>query len=199
MHAAVLVRDFIENDPELRSDFVCAYSPGGQTPADLFGTVFHNVKMCTGPLDTQCIINWDSRAPSFNGAEEPFWFDMLWFTVMGGYGPKPERGAPHKPRFVVNPTTWSSNGGGVYLGARVKDEGPALPQSADFGATSINVEGNYLVLAGVAFWKWGPPVLQAMGGNLHGADFALFYYNVKANAALRLAKWTQARSAASRT
>ena len=128
MHVILLARDFIEDSAELLHDFVCAYTPGGHTPAYLFsggqGGVFTNVKRCTGPVvsrhssnqprrcgvdvttclglqDLQCIINWDSRLANYDAASETISFDLVWWVILGLVGPKPMPGEERNARDQV--------------------------------------------------------------------------------------------------
>ena len=84
-----------------------------------------------------CYINWDTRSPEFTAESEPFWFHMITWIGWSEYCDRPEAGAHHNERYQVNPTTWSSTeNGGNYCGAQLKDEGPQLPEMPEFDSTS---------------------------------------------------------------
>ena len=44
-------------------------------------------------------------------------------------------------------------------------------------------------LSSVSHWTFGQMLDEYMGGNLHSADFVMFYDNVRHNAIVRLAAW----------
>ena len=189
-----------EHAPQL----VAAYLAGGYVPLDLFGPVFKDLHACRGPTDMQCIISYDTRTAAFKpeSMNHMFgsigvWPHHLHWLLHDKYCERPIGEDPGKPRLQINPMTWTTDGGGVHLGASLtssmvkppSDKGPGdmlvPPEAWGSGTTvtpySISVPDPD---------TWWPGANHAGGeGNLHPIDVQFWYGNIQSNVKERLAAW----------
>lgn len=89
--------------------------------------------------------------------------------------------------------TWSSAGGGEYLGLKLPGvTAPLLPPEggAAFGA-GVSVTGHALLVPDPRAWfKTAPP--PAKHGNLHPVDLQFWFYNIQQNVPQRIEAWKRA-------
>ena len=201
-----VIAQSIEGNTEASDTFVAAYLAGGYLPLDLFGTVYHDVHACTGPLDTKCIVSYDTRTESFKpeSMNKMFgsigvWPHHLHWLLHDKYCSRPEGQDPGKPRLQINPMTWSSASGGIHLGASLtstmikppagKTSKDILIPPRDWGAKTI-ITGYSVQIPNPDTW-W-PGASHAGGeGNLHPVDVQFWYENIRTNVAERVEAWTK--------
>lgn len=183
-HALRLVAEKID-DTAVRHRMVAAYLVGFGVPKDYFETVYKNVKPGTTPTQTGCVLTWDTLCegvtPSIGGFH---------------YYPGGWQQAKGKPRFCVNPLTWSDAPGpadaALNHGALVTDMGglgkqklsPAMLQKVNPAQTGAEVRGGALFVRDLS----GTPFVTVMstGGNYHLFDYHLFWVNIRENALARV-------------
>jgi len=192
---------------EHEATFVAGYLAGGYLPVDLFGTVFKNLHICSGPEDTRCLISYDTRTAAFQpeilnnlGGGFGLWAHHLYWLLHEEYCEKPDASTDdvNKARVQINPATWSTEAGGVHLGVNTsykqkEANGYSEPFSSPEGFGShttvtdkaVIVEDPESWLAGAGN-KGGP-------GNMHPIDIHFWFYNIKANVAQRIAAWRSSK------
>ncbi|MBI2423522.1 MAG: DUF3089 domain-containing protein [Candidatus Hydrogenedentes bacterium] len=189
-HAMRLIAERIDQTP-LYERLIAAYAIGYSMPEDLFTRVYTNVKPCTSPAQTGCVIHWDT----FKEGSTP---ENLGFH----YYPGGWESAAGKKRYCVNPLTWTS-------------ETTRAPASLNSGALIVNAEGeigaaSMLKLSAEHTWAechdgvlWvkdqaGTPFAGrlALEGSYHVHDYNLFWMNIRQNAAVRAKAWLENRPGA---
>jgi len=203
LHAIRLLEEKVENS-EIRKRFVAAYAVGYRFPMDKFGTAFKNLKPCESPLDTGCIISWDTFEES---GRPPQRLDMAehWYHSPSGKSRWEPRS--RKKPLSVNPLTWQRTLGRV-------------PKTLNRGAVRILFDNNPFCWE--AMWRNKPLNINAVGlsspfqeevsteiredgflyiskpntaafrtillprKNYHMQDYALFYMNIRENVENRL-------------
>ncbi len=102
LHAIRLLEEKIENS-EIRKQLVSAYVIGYRFPLDKFGTAFKNLKPCESPLDTGCIINWDTYEYGGKPAQR---LELAEHWYRSKDGKSRWVGRSRKMPLCVNPLTW---------------------------------------------------------------------------------------------
>lgn len=183
-HALRLVTEKIDPAPAVRDRMIAAYLVGFGVPKDYFEKVYQHVKPGTTPEQTGCVLTWDTLREGVT-------------PEIGGfhYYPGGWEQANGKPRFCVNPLTWTDAPGPAHAdlnrGALVTDMGglkeqtlsPAMLIRVDPKLTGAEVKDGALFvrdLAGTAF-----VTIMSTGGNYHLFDFHLFWVNLRENALTR--------------
>jgi hypothetical protein len=199
LHAYRLLREEIDNNP-LRERLVAAYAIGYPYPAALFERDFVNMKLCSAPLQTACLITWETWA---EGSEQKFFPIPLWQAERLRHA---TRGLGR--RLCVNPLSWQSDAERVeadrHLGAVAM---PPFPPRGRWLASSYawdpiaelerpsphhthaRCDDNGLYVAEQS----DPPYASMfVEGNYHAHDYHLFYMNIRENAAARTRAWLEA-------
>lgn len=125
---------------------------------------FAHILPCTQPDQTGCYTSWSSYE----------------------YGATPKNPAWHEGAFCVNPVTWTCNDS-ICLPTQHKGVVMKNYERLFEHVVEAKVEGNIL-------WVKRPDVPGAwilIGENFHIADFNLFWADVRANVATRVAAFTQ--------
>jgi hypothetical protein len=192
LHALRLLKDYVDNTP-LHAQLVAAYTVGYGIPKDYAESVYSDIKNCTSEFDQGCLVHWDSALPTAKlTGQHPFWYPDGWRSSGGS------------ERLCINPINWSSsdsdpaaaelNLGSLVISASL-DEGAALSNQATGVAPSIEelelgqygaeCRNGILQVSGIN--ETSPfRVLVSAEGDLHFADYQLFWGNLRANALERL-------------
>ena len=191
-----VIKECIEGQADVEAQFVAAYLAGSYVPQDVFGTIFKSIHPCTGPLDTKCIISWDTRTSDLfelnsvhsMGPGLGLWPHLLYWGLFNEYCNKPEdKDDVSKGRLQISPVTWTTEGEGKYLGAKQygKTE-PVMPPEE--WSKSIKVTDKAVWVEDPRSWleNAGP---AASGGNLHPIDVHLWFFNIKENVEKRVASF----------
>lgn len=168
-HALQLLREEIGGTP-LERRLVAAYIPGIGIPIDALP-----VPACTSPSQTGCIVSWNSYDPDADVG--PFIARSL-----ASYG----LGYAKGPILCVNPVSFSSaRPNAPFAWSRGALPGPAVegplptPQPKQVAA---RCDGGVLRVT----TREELPVERLGGGNLHMADIALFWADIRANVRQRV-------------
>lgn len=162
----------------LRDRLVAAWIVGGALTYEKLAREAPDVPACAGPRDVGCVLAWNARSPTYTDGVE------LWYP-------------PGEHRVCTNPLSGVGEGGAMPASANLgavflqrPDPGP-FPGFADArcaaGTLRVNLFGRVprdlpsRILAGV------------MGkGNHHPIEYELFWSNIRADAAVRVAAWQAA-------
>jgi len=177
LHLSRLLRDHVARDPRLRARVVAAYVVGWPISAatDLPAM---GLPQCTRPDQAGCLLSW----ASFAEPADPSLIEEA-FDATTGFDGRPRRGTPI---VCTNPLTGSAGAAAPAAANR----GTLFP-SADLSAADLipgrvgaRCAGRGYLLIGEGP-DLGPYVLP--GNNYHVYDYSLFWANVRADAARRLA------------
>ncbi len=166
-HAIRLIDDFFENDSVLRKRLVAAYLIGG----DVNQGRFTRLQPCENASETGCYVAWHTvRWGSVERPPKPGEENAM---VFNSYGVKE----------YVNPLTWKRD---TSYASAALNKG-ALPRGGkqlDMNVADAKVAPDFQV------WvhqpkKKGYPKTE----NYHIADYSLFYMNIRANVAERVAEY----------
>ena len=193
-HALRLLAERIDQT-ELHSRMIAAYAIGYSMPDDMFDRVYKNLKRCTSPTDSGCVIHWDTFAEGATRLLPGFhWYPEGWESAKG------------KKTYCINPLTWSSG-----------EE--RAPKDAHLGALAANFDASSGETSSGALlpqYTWaqchegvlwvedqsGTPFSEGptFKGSYHIHDYALFWLDIRHNAIERskvfLAKRTKAQEMA---
>lgn len=188
------------------SKLVAAYLAGAYLPLDLFGTVFkQDLHACTSLTDTQCIIPYDTRTASFKPESMNHiigsigvWPHHIYWLLHDKYCPRPHgTDDVGKERLQINPMTWTTEGGGVHLGASLTSLMIKLPQGykagdklippTEWGKETKTTKYSVEIPNPDTWW---PGASHAGGeGNLHPVDVQFWFYNIRENVKQRIDIW----------
>lgn len=199
LHAYRLLREEIDPGP-LRHRLVAAYTIGYPFPTEHLERDFVNLHVCDGPLDTGCMIAWETWA---EGSEQEFFPLPLW------NGDHLERATSEsKPRLCVNPLSWKADleraEAGLHVGALAMPPWPAPQDSGESDYTyepiteldpiSPNHTGARCDDDGLYIAEQLDPPYESLftEGNYHTHDYHLFYMNIRENAIARTNAWLEA-------
>ena len=161
-HLTQLLREVVEPDPHLRRQLVAAYLIGFHVPEDVVPTI----RPCEDSIQTGCYVAWN--------------------TVDWG-----QEFAPYQRSVAVNPLTWTRdtttaparlNLGGVPYGFN-KIDSAVVDAKVHHGLLWIHPPKP---LGYPRFLLPGRPELRH---SFHLDDYALFYLNIRQNAAARVRAW----------
>ncbi|KTF69046.1 DUF3089 domain-containing protein [Sphingomonas sp. HT-1] len=181
LHLSRLLAERIAGTPVARR-IVAAYVVGW--PVSLTADLPKmGLPACTGPDQPGCILSWQSFA---SPADPALILDT--FDATNGYTGKSRAGTP---MLCINPLTGKPGGSApasANLGALIPD---ANLQSArlEAGRVPARCEGRGILTIGAAPPDFSQYVLP--GNNYHVFDYSLFWANVRADAARRLAAYKQ--------
>jgi hypothetical protein len=140
---------------------------------------------CAGPDQAGCILSWQS----FGEPAEPKMITEVYDASTGLTG-APRRGTP---MMCTNPLTGTAGG----AAAAVANKGVLVPNKELTAGTltpavvAARCDARGFLLIGEQPPELGPYVLP--GNNYHVYDYALFWANIRADAAARLAAWEKGR------
>lgn len=188
-HALRLLAEEIAGSPQAGL-LVAAYIPGMPVPRMLFDSALATLPPCAEPLQTGCIAPWQTFAETHEAVALLASDDLFWDATSGRW-----RTAPGMALVNVNPISW-------------RLDGVAVPASAHLGAVPFGVRGSHFarivpqlvgaqVVDGNTLVTPVPADLFDDGGmfgagNYHVFDISLFWADIRANAAARLAAWLAA-------
>lgn len=164
----------------LRERLVVAYLIGAPLTEEGVARDLAGLPPCTAPDATGCVVGWNARGPGYR----PGAFEL--------------RGEPGTP-LCVNPLSWRRDGApmpaAANQGAVFLDADPVLVAP---GFASAQCRGPWLEveLAGAPPRDLMSRLLdRALGpGNYHPIEYQLFFADLRANAAERLAAWHARRA-----
>jgi len=158
-HATMLLKEFFEDDQNLKKRLVAAYIVG--MPVDK--NIFENIPPCQKENDTECWLTWNTYAQSYYPPRHDFWYGNA---------------------SNMNPLSWSLDT--AYVSAEMNKGGilknfkkirPGLSDAQNHaGMLWINKPqffGNFMI-------SWD---------RYHIIDYNLFYLNIRENVADRLAAY----------
>jgi hypothetical protein len=177
LHLLRLLQRKVAGTPIARR-IVAAYVVGWpiSTTADLPAL---GLPACAAPAQTGCVLGWESYAEP----ADPDQLRVVYDSSIGLTG-APRRGTP---ALCVNPITGTRDGAApaaANLGALVPDATYTNATLAP-GLIPARCDARGLLLIGAAPEGFGVAVLP--GNNFHAFDYALFWANIRADAARRLA------------
>lgn len=203
LHAVRLLEEKIENT-SLFKQFIAAYAIGFRFPKDKFGLSLKNIKACTSPTDTGCVIAWDTFA---EGGKPPRRLERRehWYPTADQKGRWERCGS--KAPLGINPLSWNQRLGMVgeakNLGAvslyldnsRISWEGMWSNEPLHINAAQLSTpnkaevsaqvkEDGFLYISKPKHTKYRGMLLPR--GNYHMYDYALFYMNIRKNVEERL-------------
>ncbi|MBW7921467.1 MAG: DUF3089 domain-containing protein [Rubellimicrobium sp.] len=187
-HALRLLADEVAGSP-LQNLLVGAYLPGMPVPLAVFDGDLATVPPCATPTQTGCVAAWGTFADGYTDFDDWKAVNHFWDSAQGRW-----RTALGMELVNVNPVSWRM--GGVMA-----------PVEAHLGAVPFGVRGSHFArivprLVGVrvaADFALVTPVPDLAdlfddggifeAGNYHVFDIALFWADIRANAATRLDAW----------
>jgi hypothetical protein len=198
----VLARDLQGTEHE--DKLVAAYLCGAYCPLDLFDSVFNSIHICDGPLDTQCVIAYDTRTAEFKpetlnhiipALGFGLWAHHLHWLLHDRYCARPSgTDDVGKPRLQINPGSWTRDGGGEHLGASLTSSLVKKPRGTALGQPLVSPHAygektrvNHVSVVVGDPEEWYPGC--AKHGNLHALDVHFWFYNHRENVKQRLAAW----------
>ncbi|MEQ3695775.1 MAG: DUF3089 domain-containing protein [Pseudomonadales bacterium] len=190
LHALRLLKEYVDDQP-LHAQLVAAYTVGYAVPKDYAESVYSDIKNCTSEFDQGCLLHWDSAIPSATlTGQYPLWYPEGWGS------------AGESERLCINPINWSSsepaaaelNLGSLVISASL-DEAAAMANQAtgvtpsveelELGQYGAECRNGILRVSGVNETSPFRGLVSAEG-DLHFADYQLFWGNLRANALERL-------------
>jgi hypothetical protein len=167
-----LLSDYMKAHPEVLSRMVAAYVIGFSITPEYLANNPH-LKFATGPDDTGVIISYNTEAPDVAPGVNP----VLSTTGIG---------------LVINPISWSTNEELVST-SDVRNLGTSLPQFLPYADAKIDQAKGVLVCAAA-----DEDVMYSLSsvmprGVYHSFDYLFYYYNLRANATNRVAKFLAAQ------
>ena len=166
-----LLSDYLKAHPDVLSRMIAAYVIGFSITPEYMSNNPH-LKFAAGPDDTGVIISYNTEAPDVQTGVNP----VLSTTGIG---------------LVINPISWSTNEVLVATN-EVGNLGTSIPQFLPFADAQIdNVKGVLVCAAANEDLMHGlAPGMPR--GVYHSFDYLFYYYNLRANAANRVAKFLAA-------
>lgn len=184
-----LLREQIAQEP-LRQRLIAAYLLGGPAATDVLAQQAPDIPVCAGPEQTGCVVAWNARGPNYRRG--PFEVNIREGDLKA---PPP----PPQRRVCTNPLTWRTDGASAPA---------ALNQGALFletaaprilpGFASAMCRDGVLVIGeiGTAPRDLMSRLLDhALGReNYHSIEVQIFFVNLRANAAARVAAYLKRRA-----
>ena len=174
---------------KLRERLVAAYLIGGPVATDVLAQQAPEVPVCAEPEQTGCVVAWNARGP--HHARGPFEMNIREGDLQA---PAP----PLERQVCVNPLTWKADGVGAPAAL---NQGALFLESAAPrilpGFASAACRGGVLVVdeIGRAPRDLMSRLLDhALGReNYHPIEYQIFFVNLRANAAARVAAYLARR------
>ncbi len=178
--AARLVARRVAGTP-LQAELVAAWIVGSGLTHEQLAREAPAMRACAGPDDTGCVIGWNARSPD----HVPGGVEVAW--------PAGER------RICTNPLTGVGEGGAApaaaNLGAVFLQHGDPAPRPGFADAACVDGTLRVQVHGQIPRDLLSRVLDAVMGkGNYHPVDFELFWSNVRADAARRVAAWERGRA-----
>ncbi len=166
-----LLSDYMKAHPEVLSRMIAAYVLGFSITPEYMSNNPH-LKFATGPDDTGVIISYNTEAPDVAIGANP----VLSTTGIG---------------LVINPISWSTDEV-LVLTNDVRNLGTSIPQFLPYADAQIDKAKGVLVCAAA-----NEDVMHSLTpgmprGVYHSFDYLFYYYNLRANATNRVAKFLAA-------
>jgi hypothetical protein len=165
---------------ELHSRMIAAYAIGYSMPDDMFDRVYRNLRRCTSPTDTGCVIHWDTFAEGSMPHMPHFhWYPEGWESAKG------------KKTYCINPLSWTSEEERVskeaHLGAVIAEVDES---SGEITAVGPFPQYTWAQCHEGVLWvgnQSGTPFSHRLTikGNYHILDYPLFWFNIRHNAVQR--------------
>ena len=181
LHLMRLLREEVDGRPIARR-LVAAYGPGIAVPVGTFGTELKTVVACDTPARTGCVASWNSFTADA---------DVTGYVARAAQDWRAAHGPSGGDVFCVNPLTFdlhrpgadaAANKGGMVIPAAAG--GPVAPIVA--AAAAARCDGGVLRVTSPY------PLKPLPGGSLHYDDIPLFWGNLRANVAVRIAAFMKA-------
>lgn len=183
-HGLRLVSELMSDlsaDPALRKRLVAAYLIGAAVPEDALKRTIPGVPLCASPAQTRCAVFYNSVEA---GEDVPKRFEHVRAWYPDGYR------TTEQPRLLcVNPVTWRADALtsplAAHRGAVHAEPNRPLPEPQAGRVTAQCDNGLLAVTLPDGEWrKWW------FGGDQHVNDYQLFYMDIRANVAERVAAMT---------
>ena len=168
-----LLSGYMKDHPEVYKNMIAAYVIGSPITSDYLANNPH-LKFATGPDDTGVIISYNTQAPDVLPGVNPVLYGMV--------------------GLVINPITWTTD---ETLATTAQGLGSTWPNSSGvFLPAPQYADAKVDVTNGVLICSTAPEatiyaLLQGAYplGVYHTFDYPFYYYNLRANAANRVAKF----------
>lgn len=185
-HGLRLVSELMSDlaaDPSLRKRLVAAYLIGAAVPEDALAKTVPGVPLCASPEQTGCAVFYNAvEAGAFDPGERPERFEHVRAWYPGGY-----RSHEHPRLLCVNPVTWRADREAsplsAHLGAIHAERNRPLPEPQP-RRVSARCDDDGLLQTTLPDGEWRQ---WWFGGDQHVNDYQLFYMDIRANAAQRVA------------
>lgn len=177
-----LLSGYLKDHPEVYRRMIAAYAIGYAVTTDYLAANPH-LKFATGPADTGVIISYNTEAP-----------------VIGGANPVTLPGS-----LAINPITWTTdetpapakqNLGSLSLGEHRKlilDPNGAPVRVPNYADATVNRARGVIICSTVSVDELAPGSPIFPRGVFHAYDYAFYYFDLRANAAERVAAYQAAR------
>lgn len=180
LHGLRLVQEKIAGTP-LAERMVAAYLPGIGIPQAMLGA---SLPVCATPNQTRCLVSWNSFDADADTA------DYVARSLKRYTGP-----AENRTLVCVNPMSFDVSrpamgfgmGKGILPGPPTEGPLPALVH----GKVAARCDGGVLRIEAAPGFEIADRLPR---GNLHMADIALFWGDIRVNAQLRVKAWYAART-----
>ncbi|MFK3651389.1 DUF3089 domain-containing protein [Lysobacter enzymogenes] len=179
-------------DPALRKRLVAAYLIGAAVPQDALQQSVPGIALCATPQQTGCAVFYNTiESGAFDPGERPKRFERVRAWYPGGFR------SVERPRLLcVNPVTWRADGEAsplsAHLGALHAERNRPLPEPQP-RRVSARCDDDGLLQTTLPDGEWRQ---WWFGGDQHVNDYQLFYMDIRANAAQRVAALTHGAVAA---
>ncbi len=180
------------SDPALRKRLVAAYLIGAPVPRDALAETVPGVALCASPEQTGCAVFYNAvEAGAFEPGERPKRFERVRAWYPGGF-----RTLERPSLLCVNPVTWradqASSPLSAHLGALHAERNRPLPEPQP-RRVSARCDDDGLLQTTLPDGEWRQ---WWFGGDQHVNDYQLFYMDIRANAAQRVAAFGHRAGAA---
>jgi len=179
-------------DPALRKRLVAAYLIGAAVPQDALQQTVPGIALCATPQQTGCAVFYNTiESGAFDPGERPKRFERVRAWYPGGFR------SVERPRLLcVNPVTWRADGEAsplsAHRGALHAERNRPLPEPQP-RRVSARCDDDGLLQTTLPDGEWRQ---WWFGGDQHVNDYQLFYMDIRANAAQRVAALTHSPVAA---
>lgn len=179
-------------DPALRKRLVAAYLIGAAVPQDALQQTVPGIALCATPQQTGCAVFYNTiESGAFDPGERPKRFERVRAWYPGGFR------SVERPRLLcVNPVTWRADREpsplSAHLGALHAERNRPLPEPQP-RRVSARCDDDGLLQTTLPDGEWRQ---WWFGGDQHVNDYQLFYMDIRANAAQRVAASTHGPVAA---
>jgi len=183
------------SDPALRKRLVAAYLIGAPVPRDALADTVPGVPLCASPEQTGCAVFYNAvEAGAFEPGERPKRFERVRAWYPDGF-----RSVEQPSLLCVNPVTWradrESSPLSAHLGALHAERNRPLPEPQP-RRVSARCDDDGLLQTTLPDGEWRQ---WWFGGDQHVNDYQLFYMDIRANAAQRVAAFGHRTAAAPAT